>query len=111
MSTRAEALLWGTQRLAASVLAIAVLVHLGTIIYAVRGGLTASDILNRTQGSAFWFWFYGIFVAAAAIHGPIGMRTVLLEWTRWRGLSLDVAMLFLAIFLAWFGWRAVGALV
>ena len=41
VSRRAETLLWVAQRASAAVLALCVLVHLATIIYAVRGGLTA----------------------------------------------------------------------
>ena len=46
-----QAHLWVVQRLTAMVLALAVLVHLITIISAVRGGLSAREILARTQGS------------------------------------------------------------
>ena len=38
-------LLFLAQRLSAAVLALAVAVHLATILYAVRGGLTAGEIL------------------------------------------------------------------
>ena len=46
-----EARLWYWQRMSAMVLAICVVVHIVTIIYAVRGGLTAAEILSRTRGS------------------------------------------------------------
>ena len=45
------AILFLAQRATAFVLALAVAVHLGTILYAVRGGLTAADILARTHGN------------------------------------------------------------
>jgi fumarate reductase subunit C len=86
-------------------------VHLATIIYAVRNGLSASEILARTSGSVFWTAFYGIFVAAVAVHAPIGLRNVLTEVFSWRGRSLEVAMLLLALVLAFGGWRAVYAVV
>ena len=51
MSRRSEVLLWGAQRISAMVLALCVIVHLLTMIYAVRSGLSAAEILGRTQGS------------------------------------------------------------
>ncbi len=79
------AILFLAQRATAFVLALAVAVHLGTILYAVRGGLTAAEILGRTHGNIAFLLFYGLFVIAVAIHAPIGLRNVLREWTRWRG--------------------------
>ncbi len=99
------------QRISALVLAPLVLVHLGLIFYAVGDGLTAAEILGRTRGSLFWGAFYGLFVAAAAVHGPIGLRTVLAEMTPWRGRSLDLAMLAFGLVLLVLGGRAVLAVV
>jgi fumarate reductase subunit C len=93
------------------VLAVCVLVHLFTVIYAVRNGLSAAEILGRTTGSAGWALFYALFVAAVAVHAPIGLRNVLIETLRWRGPTLDVAMVALAIGLAVAGGRAVYAVV
>ena len=45
------------QRLSAAVLAIAVAVHLATILYAIGGGLTAGEILARTHGNLAFFAF------------------------------------------------------
>src|SRR5262249_14764954 len=59
------------QRLSAAALAIAVAVHLVTILYAIRGGLTAGEILARTHGNLAVFAFYSLFVAAVAFHAPI----------------------------------------
>ena len=41
-----QARLWYAQRVSAIVLAVCVVVHLATMIYAVRGGLTAAEILS-----------------------------------------------------------------
>ena len=49
------------QRLTAMALAPLVLVHLGLILVASRDGLTAAEILGRTQGSTVWAVFYGAF--------------------------------------------------
>ncbi len=110
-SVRAQVLLWAAQRASAAILAICVLVHIVTIIYAVRNGLTASEILARTSGSVFWTAFYALFVAAVAVHAPIGLRNVLAETFAWRGRSLEAAMLLLALVLAFGGWRAVYSVV
>ncbi len=95
------------QRLSAAVLALAVAVHLATILYAVRGGLTAAEILARTRGSVAFLAFYSVFVAAVALHAPIGLRTVIREWTPWRGHSLDAALVAFAVLLLALGARAV----
>ena len=106
-----ETRLYLAQRLSAMVLAPLVLVHLGLIVYAVRGGLGAAEILGRTQGSVGWALFYGLFVLAAAVHAPIGLRNVAREWTPWRGRSLDWSVLGVGALLAVLGFRAVAAVV
>jgi fumarate reductase subunit C len=107
LSFKAQAALWIAQRASAAVLALCVVVHLVTIIYAVRGGLTAAEILERTRGHAGWFAFYAVFVLAVTVHVPIGLRSICSEWLRWRGRSRDFALLLFAAFLAWAGMRAV----
>jgi fumarate reductase subunit C len=106
---RSQARLWIAQRASAAVLALCVVVHLATIIYAVRGGLTGAEILARTRGSAGWFAFYSLFVFAVTVHAPIGLRTVLAEWLGWRGRACDLALLAFAMLLAAMGMRAVFA--
>lgn len=107
MSRRSEALLWVAQRASATVLAVCVLVHLVTIIYAVQGGLTGAEILSRTRGNAAWFAFYAVFVLAVAVHAPIGLRSVLAEWFGWRGRARDFALIAFAVLLAGMGLRAI----
>ena len=106
-----EAALFALQRLSAKVLAPFVVVHLALILYAVQGGLSAAEILGRTQGSVAWGAFYALFVIAVAIHAPIGVRNIVREWTRWQGRGLDVASVVLAIVLLALGLRAVAAVV
>jgi fumarate reductase subunit C len=106
---RSQVLLWGAQRASALVLAVCVLVHLLTIIYATRNGLSASEILGRTRGNPMWLAFYAVFVVAVAVHAPIGLRAVLSEMTGWRGHSLDACMLVAGLLLAAFGIRAAWA--
>ena len=85
-----SAKLYILQRLTALIMAPLVLGHLALMIYAVQGGLSASEILGRTQGSVFWAAFYTLFVFAVAIHAAIGVRTVLFEWLKIRGSVLEL---------------------
>lgn len=88
-------------------LALCVTVHLVTIVYAVRGGLTAAEILARTRGNNAWLAFYALFVVAVSIHAPIGLRAVLGEWVRWRGASREFVLILFSMILLWMGMRAV----
>lgn len=107
MSRRSETLLWVAQRASAAVLAVCVLVHLATIIYAVQGGLTGAEILARTRDSTAWFAFYTVFVLAVAVHAPIGLRAVLAEWLGWHGRARDFVLISFAVLLAGMGMQAV----
>lgn len=98
-------------RASGGLLAPFVVIHLLGILLAVGGGLTADEILGRTQGSICWAAFYMLFALLASIHGSIGMRNVLRDWTPWRGRWLDTAMLALAAVLFITGLRAVVAVV
>ena len=109
MNPRRETRLWIAQRATAVILALCVLVHLATIIYAVRGGLSAAEILARTRGNVAWAVFYVIFVLAAAVHGAIGLRTVAAEWLGIRGEVAEVAMTLAGVVLTVMGLRAVVA--
>ena len=111
MSPRVQARLWAAQRISAMALAICVLVHLVTLIYAVHGGLSAAEILARTRGDWLWGAFYAVFVVAVSVHAPIGLRAILNEWLAWRGRSLDAIVLVVAVVLALLGLRAVWAVV
>ena len=106
-----DAKLWYWQRISAMVLAICVFVHLGTMIYAVRGGLTAAEILSRTKGNWLWGAFYLVFVIAAAVHVPLGLRAIINEWFGWRGrLPLQVIAL-IGVCYAMLGVAAIWGLV
>ena len=100
------AILFAAQRISAAVLALAVTVHLATILYAIRSGLTAGAILDRTRENVWFLAFYMVFVIALAIHAPIGLRNVLREWTTRRGRSLDIALAAFALVLLILGARA-----
>jgi fumarate reductase subunit C len=99
------------QRGSALILAPLVLAHLALIVIASRDGLSAAEILARTQGSVGWAIFYGLFVVAAAVHAPIGLRNVIREATPWQGRGLDLAMALLFVVMLAIGLRAVIAVV
>lgn len=107
MSARTQTLLWVGQRASAAVLALCVVVHLCTIVYAVRGGLSGAEILDRTRGNLAWLGFYTLFVLAVSVHAPIGLRAILAEWFAWRGPSRDWVLAVFAAALAVMGMRAV----
>lgn len=92
------------------VLAVCVLVHLITIVLAVRSGLTAGEILWRLRGSFAWLVFYLIFVASVAIHAPLGLRAIVAEWLGWRGRFLNAGMFLTATVLLGLGLRAIAGL-
>ena len=102
-----EAGLYALQRLTAAVMAPMVLVHLATILYAVRGGLTAGEILARTGGATAWTLFYALFVLAASVHAPLGLRKILVEWTGLGRTAAGWIALGLGCALALMGFRAV----
>jgi fumarate reductase subunit C len=106
-----ERKLFVAQRLTAILLAVLVIIHLGLILFAVRGGLTAAEILARTQGNLFWTIFYGFFVVVVAIHAPIGMRKVLQEWTRLENQSINSFCWLFSLILLVLGFRAVAGVV
>jgi fumarate reductase subunit C len=101
---------WLAQRLSAAVLAVCVLVHLVTILYATRQGLSAAAIAARFHASVAWPLFYGVFVVAVAIHAPLGLRVILDEWSALRGRAVDVVLILFALTLLAGGWHAVRSL-
>ncbi|MEL7281038.1 MAG: succinate dehydrogenase [Pseudomonadota bacterium] len=84
--------LYMLQRISALLMAPFVIGHLAVMLYAIQDGLSAGEILGRTQGSLLWFLFYGGFVVAVSVHGAIGLRTVAYEWGGLRGRLLEAFM-------------------
>ena len=107
MNGAAEAKRWYWQRISAMVLALCVLVHLATILYAMRGGLSAAEILARTRGNVPFALFYLVFVLSVVVHAPIGLGNIAQEWLSWRGRWLYVVLVLIAVLLATTGLRAV----
>ena len=107
----AQARRWYWQRISAMVLAVCVLVHLVVIVYAVRGGLSADEILGRTRGNWGFAAFYAVFVVASAVHVPVGIANIAREWgglgegaAAWLGRAFALLLLVM-------GLRAVVAVV
>ncbi len=107
--------LYTLQRVTALLMVPLIAVHLIVIFYATRKGLSAADILARTQGSLLWGLYYAAFVVAAAVHGAIGVRSVLREWgprrLAYNVRGLDLVMWGFGLMLAGLGLRAVAAVV
>jgi succinate dehydrogenase subunit C len=101
-----NATLLAASRISALVLAVAVGVHLIVIIYAVQEGLTAGSLLERTRGNWAFLALYGSFVLAAAVHAPIGLRTVFAEWFGWSGRPADRLLVGFGLVLVILGLRA-----
>ena len=107
MNARAQTILWVAQRASAAVLALCVTVHIATMVYAIRGGLSAAEILSRTRGSVGWLVFYAVFVLAVSVHAPIGLKSIFNEWFAWRGSACNIALIAFATILITLGMRAV----
>src|SRR5262249_4985148 len=99
------------QRATAALMVPLVLVHVVVIFYATRKGMTAADILARTRGSLAWASFYAAFVVAVAIHGGIGVRNVLTEWSPLKERSASIFASGFGLLLLLLGVRAVVAVV
>lgn len=103
---RAETYLWLAQRVSAMVLALCVTVHIATMIVAVQGGLSASEIVERIGGNKIWLAFYLIFVLSVVIHAPIGLKTILREMTPLPANRITLLVGLFAGLIAVLGFRA-----
>jgi fumarate reductase subunit C len=110
LGARAAAWRFLLQRASAAVLAVCVVVHLATIIVAMRQGLSSQAIVARMHVSVFWPAFYTLFVVAVAIHAPLGLRVIAEEWLGWRGRATDALLATFALVLFGGGLYAVRAL-
>lgn len=112
MTTAAtQAKLWYAMRISSMVLAVCVLVHIVTVIYAVRGGLSAAEILGRTHGNWVFGVFYGIFVVACAVHVPLGLAAIAEEWLGLRERTALVVAEIIGLVILAMGLRAVFGVV
>ena len=107
MSTRAQVVLWVAQRACAAVLALCVLVHLVTIVYAVHGGLTAAEILGAHARQRRLGRVLRAVRARGRVHAPIGLRNVLQRMAALARTLARCCAAALRRLLAWAGMRAV----
>ncbi len=101
--------LYMLQRITALIMAPLTLGHIAVMIYAVQDGLTAAEILDRTQGSVMWFLFYGTFVIAVSVHAAIGLRVIVAETLKLGGYALNALTWGLCLIFLFMGVRAVMA--
>jgi len=106
-SAKTETWLWLGQRLSAVVLAVCVVVHIVTMIFAMRGGLSTGEIAGRVGGNVWWLTFYGLFVLSVSVHAPIGIRAVLLESTPISARRIGLLCMIFGLFIIVFGIKAV----
>jgi len=103
---RTETWLWFAQRISALVLAVCVIVHIATLIFAVQGGLSAEEIIDRIGGNALWLGFYLVFAISVAVHAPIGLKTILREMTPLTTERINLLVSLFAILVFVLGVRA-----
>jgi fumarate reductase subunit C len=101
--------LYMLQRITALLMAPFVLGHLVIMIVAIQGGLSTAEILSRTQGSVFWFLFYGTFALAVSVHASIGLRVIVSEMFGIRSLFLNGFMWATGLTFFYMGARAASA--
>ena len=112
MTTAAtQAKLWYAMRISSMVLAVCVLLHIATVIYAVRGGLSAAEILGRTHGNWFFGAFYVVFVVACSVHVPLGLAAIAREWLSVRERTALVFAQIVGLVILLMGLRAVYGVV
>ncbi|MGR3344915.1 MAG: succinate dehydrogenase [Paracoccaceae bacterium] len=99
--------LYIAQRLTALIMIPLTLGHIAVMIYAIQGGLSAGEILSRTQGSLGWALFSGTFVAAVSLHAAIGLRVIVHETFKLKGAALSVFTWATCALLLYTGARAV----
>ena len=100
---------WYWQRITAMAMALFVVIHIAVMVYAMNGGLSAAEVLGRTQGSVIWALFYGIFVVLVSVHASIGFRNTLVEWLRMSGSAAGLTGNLVGLVLLVLGLRAVWA--
>jgi fumarate reductase subunit C len=102
-----QARAWYLQRISAMVLALCVLVHIAVVIYAVRGGLSGTEILTRTRGNWGFGLFYLVFVVACAVHVPVGLANIAAEWLHWTERQTRLLSMLASAVILFMGLRAV----
>lgn len=81
-----------TQRVTGALLALLLLIHLITIMYAVQGDLSVSEIVARVRGNTAWIIFYGFFIITVVVHAMIGLRNILTEMSSLNRRVIDLTV-------------------
>ena len=102
---------WYWQRISAMVLALCVLLHLVTIVYAARSGLSGEALLARTHHNVPFAAFYVVFLLACVVHVPIGLARIGEEWLGMNAATSRLAARIFALVLLSLGLTAVYAVV
>lgn len=105
-----EAMAYSLQRVTGAMLAVLVFIHLAVILYAIEGGLSADEVLARTNSTVMWPIFYSAFVVTVSIHAPLGFRNIIREWFNLSQKTSAVFASGLAVILLLTGLRAVVAI-
>ncbi|MDE0308295.1 MAG: hypothetical protein OXI60_00480 [Acidiferrobacterales bacterium] len=92
-SVNIDLLVFVTQRVTGALLALFVLVHLITIIYAVQGDLSVAEIVSRVRGNVAWIIFYGVFIVTVVVHAMIGLRNILIEMSSLNRRTIDLTVI------------------
>ncbi len=82
-----------TQRVTGALLALLLLIHLITIMFAVQGDLSVSEIVARVRGNVAWITFYGLFIIIVVMHAMIGLRNILTEMSNLNRRVIDLAVI------------------
>ncbi len=98
------------QRATGALLAVLLLIHLVTVIYAVQGGLSVAEITERVRGNLFWIVFYSVFGLTAIIHALIGLRKVLTEILPINQRMIDLVVALYVFGGLWLGLQAIAAI-
>ena len=109
-SVNPDLILFVTQRVTGALLALLLLIHLITIMYAVQGEISVSEIVERVRGNTVWVIFYGIFIVSAVVHSMIGVRNILAEMSNLNRRFVDVAVTIYAVASLWLGIEALRAI-
>lgn len=98
------------QRATGALLAVLLFVHLVTVIYAVQGGLSVTEITERVRGNLFWITFYSVFGLTAIVHALIGLRKILIELLPVNRRVVDIVVTLYLITALWLGTQAIAAI-
>jgi len=100
---------WYWQRMTAMAMALFVVIHIAVMVYAMNGGLSAAEVLGRTQGSVIWALFYGAFVVLVSVLASSGGRDTSVEWLRFSSGAAALTGNAIGLLLLVLGLRAVWA--